>query len=68
MQAALRTKLTYHRAPPGLAARIGAALPREAPPPVIAGQVCAAGFPCRHSAWLERVLPVRWRGWRSLSR
>src|SRR5689334_8499057 len=37
MQAALRTKLTYHRAPPGLAARIGAALPREEPPPVIAG-------------------------------
>jgi anti-sigma factor RsiW len=34
MQSALRTKLTYHRAPPGLAARIGAALPREAPPPV----------------------------------
>ncbi len=37
MQAALRTKLPYHRAPPGLAARIGAALPREEPPPVIAG-------------------------------
>lgn len=32
MQQAIRTKLTYHRAPPGLAARIGAALPREAPP------------------------------------
>ena len=30
----LRTKLPVHRAPPGLAARIGAALPREAPPPV----------------------------------
>jgi anti-sigma factor RsiW len=29
---ALRTRLTYHRAPPGLAARIGSALPREAPP------------------------------------
>lgn len=28
----LRTKLPFHRAPPGLAARIGAALPREAPP------------------------------------
>ena len=28
----LRTKLPLHRAPPGLAARIGAALPREAPP------------------------------------
>jgi anti-sigma factor RsiW len=29
MQAAVRTKLPYHRAPPGLAARIGASLPRE---------------------------------------
>ena len=28
----LRTKLPFHRAPPGLASRIGAALPREAPP------------------------------------
>ena len=34
MQAAIRTKLTYHRAPPGLAARIGAALPREMAPSV----------------------------------
>ena len=32
MQAAIRTNLPYHRAPPGLAARIGAALEREAPP------------------------------------
>jgi anti-sigma factor RsiW len=32
MRAAIRTKLIFHRAPPGLAARIGAALPREAPP------------------------------------
>jgi anti-sigma factor RsiW len=45
MQAALRTKLTYHRAPPGLAARIGAALPREAPPPVIAGTGLRRWFP-----------------------
>ena len=30
----VRTKLPFHRAPPGLAARIGAALPREAPPAV----------------------------------
>ncbi len=30
----LRTKLPFHRAPPGLAARIGAALPRETPPVV----------------------------------
>jgi anti-sigma factor RsiW len=29
MQTALRTHLTYHQAPPGLAARIGALLPRE---------------------------------------
>jgi anti-sigma factor RsiW len=28
----LRTKLPFHRAPPNLASRIGAALPREAPP------------------------------------
>src|SRR6201994_1261254 len=32
MQSAVRTKLSYHRAPPGLAARIGAALPHEEPP------------------------------------
>jgi hypothetical protein len=31
MQSAIRTKLPHHRAPPGLAARIGAALPREEP-------------------------------------
>ena len=35
MQAAIRTKLTYHRAPPGLAARIGAVLPHEEPPCVV---------------------------------
>jgi anti-sigma factor RsiW len=34
MQAMIRTKLPYHRAPPGLAARIGAVLPREAPMPL----------------------------------
>src|SRR5215469_17482201 len=34
MQAAMRTKLTYHRAPPGLATRIAASLPREAAPAV----------------------------------
>jgi anti-sigma factor RsiW len=32
IQAMIRTKLPFHRAPPGLAARIGATLPREAPP------------------------------------
>jgi anti-sigma factor RsiW len=32
MHSAIRTKLPYHRAPPGLAARIGAALPHEEPP------------------------------------
>jgi anti-sigma factor RsiW len=36
MRTALRTRLTYHRAPPGLAARIGAVLPREAPPAEVA--------------------------------
>jgi anti-sigma factor RsiW len=35
MQAAFRTKLPYHRAPPGLAARIGAALPRDEAPRVV---------------------------------
>jgi anti-sigma factor RsiW len=34
MQAAIRTNLPYHRAPPDLAARIGAALEREARPAV----------------------------------
>jgi len=34
MQAAIRTNIQYHRAPPGLAARIGAALPREVRPAV----------------------------------
>lgn len=35
MRTALRTRLTYHRAPPGLAARIGSALPREEPPAAV---------------------------------
>lgn len=30
LRTAVRTRLTVHRAPPGLAARIGSALPREA--------------------------------------
>src|ERR1700761_4680449 len=32
VQSAIRMKLTFHRAPPGLAARIGAVLPREVAP------------------------------------
>jgi anti-sigma factor RsiW len=36
MRTALRTRLTYHRAPPSLAARIGSVLPREAPPAEVA--------------------------------
>jgi anti-sigma factor RsiW len=32
MQAAMKTQLPYHRAPPGLAARIVSSLPREAAP------------------------------------
>jgi anti-sigma factor RsiW len=35
MRAAIRTKLPYHRAPPGLVARISAALPREEPPRIL---------------------------------
>ncbi len=35
MQAAIRSNLPYHRAPPGLAARLGAILPREVPPPTM---------------------------------
>jgi len=34
MQTMIRTRLPLHRAPPGLAARIGASLPQEASPPV----------------------------------
>lgn len=33
MRSVIRAKLPRHRAPPGLAARIGASLPLEAPPP-----------------------------------
>jgi anti-sigma factor RsiW len=44
MQAALRTKLPVHRAPPGLAARVGSALSREAPLPVVVQ-------PWRPAAW-----------------
>lgn len=32
MRTVIRTKLVVHRAPPGLAARIGGALPKDAPP------------------------------------
>jgi anti-sigma factor RsiW len=35
LRTALRTNLTVYRAPPGLAARIGSALPREAPAPAM---------------------------------
>ncbi len=41
---ALRTGLVRHRAPPSLAARIGSALPREAPPVVVRAPVRAWGF------------------------
>ncbi|HEY1930869.1 MAG TPA: anti-sigma factor [Acetobacteraceae bacterium] len=37
MRTALRTRLTYHRAPPGLAARIGSTLPREEASAAVAG-------------------------------
>jgi anti-sigma factor RsiW len=35
VRSAVQTRLPYHRAPPGLAARIGAALPRVVPPPPV---------------------------------
>jgi anti-sigma factor RsiW len=49
MHTMIRTRLPLHRAPPGLAARIGAVLPREAPPPA----------PARH--WF-RVPALRFAG------
>ena len=55
MQAAVRTKLPYHRAPPGLAARIGASLPREEVP-AFAAQARGRGSACRRSAWPGRGL------------
>jgi anti-sigma factor RsiW len=36
MRTMIRTRLPLHRAPPGLAARIGAMLPQEVPPPALA--------------------------------
>ncbi len=44
LRTAVRTNLTVHRAPPGLASRIGSALPREAPPPVTSRRPMAFGF------------------------
>lgn len=44
MRTALRTNLATHRAPPGLASRIGSALPREAAPPLPARRVSALAF------------------------
>ncbi len=44
MRTALRTNLTVYRAPPALAARIGSALPREAPPPVAIRRPLRFGF------------------------
>jgi anti-sigma factor RsiW len=48
MRTALRTRLPYHRAPPALAARIGAALPRE-PSPAVAARAARPWF--RVPAW-----------------
>lgn len=44
LRTALRTNLTVHRAPPGLAVRIGSALPREALPPVTRQRKLHFGF------------------------
>jgi anti-sigma factor RsiW len=44
MRDALRTNLTFHRAPPALAMRIASALPREAPPPVVSRRMPRFGF------------------------
>jgi len=44
MRDALRTNLTFHRAPPALAMRIASALPREAPPPIAHWSVPRFGF------------------------
>ena len=63
MQAAVRTKLPYHRAPPGLAARIGASLPREEVPAFV-GQARGRGSACRRSAWPGRGWRVHWPAWR----
>jgi anti-sigma factor RsiW len=44
LRTAVRTNLTVYRAPPGLAARIGSALPREAPAPVMRQRPRHFGF------------------------
>jgi anti-sigma factor RsiW len=44
LRTALRTNLTAYRAPPGLAARIGSALPREAPAPAMRRRRLRFGF------------------------
>ncbi len=44
MRDALRTNLTFHRAPPALAMRIASALPRQAPPPVVRRSLPRFGF------------------------
>ena len=62
MQAAIRTNLPYHRAPPGLAARIGAALAREAAPPRRRSR--GHGSAGRPSAWPAPDWPARLPAWR----
>jgi anti-sigma factor RsiW len=44
LRSALRANLTVHRAPPGLAVRIGSALPREAPPRAVQRRPARFGF------------------------
>ena len=64
LRGGLRAKLPYHRAPPALAARIGAALPRACPRQPKLG----AGDGAEECAWVAPVWPARSRASRSAAR
>ena len=59
MQAAIRTNLPYHRAPPGLAQRIGNVLPREMHRAPVRPWFRMPAF-----GWPARGSPARWPVWR----